>query len=97
VYFYICDSNSDLIHVELGLNVCFIFHLWVYLKPEENLKPERNSKNPKPEKIPKKLETQKTSKKPEKKLESNTFIKPDRHLNPTQNSTDSDIKFHQQI
>jgi hypothetical protein len=69
----------------------------VYLKPEENLKPERNSKNPKPEKILKKLQTQKNLKKNLKKLESNTFIKPDRHPNPTQNPTDSDVKFHQQI
>jgi hypothetical protein len=83
VYFYTCDSNPDLIHTELGLDVCFIFHLWLYLKPEENLKPERNSKNPKPEKNLEKTRNPKNLKKNLKKLESNTFIKPDRHPNPT--------------
>jgi hypothetical protein len=89
VYFCTHDLNPNLTRVEPNLGVSFVFHLWVHLKPEKNLKLERNpkklEKNSKPER------NKKTMK--ETHLQNPTGTRT--HRNPT--GSGSGAKFHLRV
>jgi hypothetical protein len=103
VYFCIHDLNPNPTRAKPGLGAGFIFHPRVHpdkknLKSERNLKKTRNLEET--QKTPQKnLKPKKARKKYEKNPERNSFTKPDGHLNPTRNPTDSSsgAKFYPRV